>query len=201
MGSRGQMASIEERSAATDGGGSSSGERGAKEGPPLASYATLAGVFLSGTLAFLIAGRRGKIELPDDASAKDLVLIGAATHKLSRLIAKDRVTAFARAPFREIDEQPGTGEVSERPRGSGMRRAMGELLGCPYCLDLWISGGMSVAMVLAPRETRLVASTLTASAIADGLQLAHLRARSGVGPSAPQGPASAGPPRRRPSRA
>jgi Protein of unknown function (DUF1360) len=65
------------------------------------------------------------------------------------------------------------GEVEERPRGRGLRRATGELLVCPYCLGLWTSAGMHAGLLFAPRVTRTVASTFTALALADFLQIAY----------------------------
>jgi hypothetical protein len=89
------------------------------------------------------------------------------------VITKDKITSFLRAPFTEYQAPGGPGEVEERPRGSGARRAVGELLVCPYCLGLWISGGMHVGLIYAPRLTRTVASTFTALTIADFLQIAY----------------------------
>ncbi len=39
--------------------------------------------------------------LPERVSPGDILLLGVATHKLSRLLAKDWVTSFYRAPFTE----------------------------------------------------------------------------------------------------
>jgi hypothetical protein len=108
---------------------------------------------------------------------KDLVILGAATHKLSRLISKDKVMSFARAPFQRRERDAASGEVTEEPRGTGPQRAIGELLGCPYCLGLWISAGLSIGLAVAPRETRFAASTLTALTISDFLHLAHSAGR------------------------
>ena len=48
-----------------------------------------------------MAARRSGRELPERVDAADLLLTGLATHKLSRLVAKDRIMSFARAPFTE----------------------------------------------------------------------------------------------------
>ncbi len=63
--------------------------------------------------------------------------------------------------------------MDERPRGDGARRALGELLACPYCLGLWSAAGFHLGLVWAPRTTRLVASTFTALTISDFLQIAY----------------------------
>jgi hypothetical protein len=121
----------------------------------------------------LAGARRRGHELPERIDGGDLVLAGVATHKLSRLIAKDRITAFARAPFTEFEQPGGPAEVQESARGEGMRRTIGELLVCPYCLGMWISGGFHLGMVTAPRATRFAASVLTGLTISDFLQIAY----------------------------
>jgi hypothetical protein len=140
--------------------------------PPFGSYALFTGVFNGAFGAALAsAGRRGR--LPERIEAGDIVLVGVASHKLSRVIAKDKVTSFLRAPFTEYEAPGAPGEVEERARGRGLRKAVGELLVCPYCLGLWMSGGMHVGLIYAPRLTRALASTFTALTIADFLQIAY----------------------------
>jgi hypothetical protein len=143
-----------------------------RERPPFAAYAGFTAAFNAAFAGALVAARRSG-RLPERVEPSDVVLIGVATHKLSRLITKDRVMAFARAPFTEYQEPGGPGEVEEKPRGDGLRQAVGELLVCPYCLGLWTSAGMHAGLLFAPRVTRTVASTLTALALADFLQIAY----------------------------
>jgi hypothetical protein len=107
---------------------------------------------------------------------RDLALVSLATHKVARLIAKDRVTSTVRAPFTRFQEDAGPGEVSEAARGRGMRRAVGELLVCPYCLGLWVATFFTAGLIVAPRTTRWVASVLTAVFGADLLQIAYKKA-------------------------
>lgn len=145
----------------------------ADEDRPLAAYSVLASVFLGAASAAAIAARRSRRPLPARLGAADIVLIGAATQKLSRLVSKDSVTSFARAPFTRYEEPGGPGEVNESPRGTGFQLAIGELLACPFCLAQWISAGFVGGLVFAPRATRLVASTFAAKTIADFLQLAY----------------------------
>jgi hypothetical protein len=141
--------------------------------PPFGSYALFAGVFNAAFAAALAAAERSG-RLPERPEAGDVLLIGVASHKLSRMITKDKITSFMRAPFTEYQAPGGLGEVEERSRRSkGLRRAVGELLICPYCLGLWVSAGMHVGVVYAPRPTRTVASTFTALTIADFLQIIY----------------------------
>src|SRR3954471_15515105 len=141
---------------------------GEDEHRPLAGYAVLSGAFAAALVAGLATARR-----PERLAVQDLVLGGIATHKLSRLIAKDKVTGFLRAPFTRFQEKAGHGEVEEAPRGTGLRYATGELLVCPYCLAQWIAGGFAVGYVYAPRTTRLLAGLWTIHAVADGAQIAY----------------------------
>src|SRR5919201_5575704 len=136
---------------------------------PLGSYAALMGVFgaLFGGL-FVVARHR----LPHRIRAGDLVLGGIATHKISRLLAKDKVTQPLRAPFTRNPESSGPSEVSEEPAGSGPRLAVGELLSCPYCIGMWVAAGLLYGFALAPRLTRFVASEFTVHAAPDFLQIA-----------------------------
>ena len=145
----------------------------AGEERPLAGYGVLMGSFgaaLTGALALLRASGR---TLPEGPRASDLLLGGIATHKVSRLLAKDRVTSAIRAPFTRYQEDAGHGEIEEQPRGSGLRLAIGELLVCPFCLAQWIAAAFAVGLVAAPRLTRFVAGIYVAETISDVLQLAY----------------------------
>jgi hypothetical protein len=143
---------------------------------PLGAYMTLTGGFAAAFAASLWAAKRSRGELPERLDLWDLVAAGLATHKLSRLIAKERATAFLRAPFVRYQEGTGQGEVSEEPRGTGLQLAIGELLVCPYCLGQWVASGFAVGLVAAPRLTRLATFIFTAETIADFLQLAYFAA-------------------------
>ena len=143
----------------------------AAEHRPLGGYAVLTGALGAAVAAGLI-----KAPLPERIGGGDILLAGVATHKLSRLLAKDKVTSFIRAPFTEFQEPSGKGELEEKPRGRGLRLATGELLVCPYCVAQWIAAGFAVGYVRAPRLTRLLAGMYAMYAISDGLQFAYLAA-------------------------
>lgn len=132
---------------------------------PLPEYAALAAAFgavLGGFLA--VAGRR----LPERISLADTVRIGLASYKAGRLIAKDRVTSFVRAPVTE------DAEASE-PKREGPARALGELVTCPYCIGVWAASGFVYSLVLFPRQTRLVMTIFGGQAVADFLNAAFVR--------------------------
>ena len=157
---------------------------------PLDGYLVTMGAF--GTLAASLAAAARLTErpIPDRPAAADVVLISIATHKLSRLLAKDSVTSPLRAPFTRYAEPGGSAEVNEevRDQGSSVRHAIGELVSCPFCLGIWVATGLTGGLVLAPRLTRLAATALTATAASDFLQMAYSVAKesaeSGSGPSA-----------------
>lgn len=140
---------------------------------PLGNYALLIGVFNAGLAASLLAARASGRDLPGRLSWSDLALFGVATHRLSRLVAKSKVTAAVRAPFTEFQEKGGPAEVEERARGTGLQRTVGELILCPYCLDQWVASGFVTGSIFAPRVTRLLASIFGTVAIADFLQIAY----------------------------
>jgi hypothetical protein len=144
---------------------------------PLAEYgvliATFATVFSVGTAA---ARRQGR--LPERVAAADVVLGGIATQKLSRLVAKDKVTSAFRAPFTEVERAGPNAEVEERPAGRGVRYAVGELLVCPFCLAQWIAAGFALGLMYAPRVTRLVMAMNAMVAISDFLQVAYRAAEN-----------------------
>jgi hypothetical protein len=140
---------------------------------PLRSYAAFITTYLSAVgTATLVAHRRG-VRLPERIGAPDLALLAVATHKVSRLLTKDSVTAVVRAPFTRYVEPAAPGEVHEEPRGRGVRHALGELFGCPFCLGQWIGTAFVGGFLVAPRPTRAVASVFTVVAASDSLQFAY----------------------------
>lgn len=145
----------------------------ADEDLPLGSYAVLAGTFSALSGALLLATRRSRGRLPERVRLDDLLVLGLATFRLSRTLGKDKVTSFLRAPFTEYQGRGGPAEVEERPRGSGARRALGELLVCPHCLAQWVAAVFVYGLAIQPRATRLVASMFAVKAVSDALQLAY----------------------------
>jgi hypothetical protein len=144
----------------------------ADEPRPLGSYAAIAGVF-GGVFGSLLvtAARTGR--LPERVGAADVLALGIASHKVSRLIARDTVTSFLRAPFTSFEGRGGISELNESPRGGNVRHALGELVGCPKCLDQWVAASFLAGLLYAPRATRVVAAMFGSVAVADFLQLAY----------------------------
>jgi uncharacterized protein DUF1360 len=136
--------------------------------PPYGAYAlimsTLAGgVAAAGALAHALDRD------PREHDALDLVVLGAATFKASRTIARDEVTSFLRDPFVEGEAHEG----GESPVGTGdLRQAIGELVTCSRCIGTWAAAGLACTQILAPRFGRLLTWTLAAGAVNDFTQAA-----------------------------
>ena len=148
-------------------------ERYGREDRPFSGYLAVTGAYAAGLAATALIGRRVGVRLPERVSAADLALLAVATHKISRIVTKDSVTSPFRAPFTRFEGQAGPGEVQEDVRGTGLQKALGELITCPFCLDQWVATGLLVGLVVAPRPTRWLAATFAVRAGADALQFAY----------------------------
>ncbi|MDP9480773.1 MAG: DUF1360 domain-containing protein, partial [Actinomycetota bacterium] len=79
------------------------------------------------------------------------------------------VTSPLRAPFTELQEKESPKKVDEKPRGEGLRRSLGELLTCKFCLGVWVASLFTYGLVLVPRVARLVASVFAVITVSDYL--------------------------------
>jgi hypothetical protein len=142
----------------------------------LAEYASLLGFFIA-SVAVLTGIAMEKDHLPKRFRLLDLALLSIATHKMSRIVAKDRITGILRAPFVSYIRSAGAGEVEEEPRGRGIQRGIGQLISCPYCMAPWCATALAFGFVFAPRMTRFFAGILASVAASDFLQRAYLAAK------------------------
>ena len=139
----------------------------------LAEYAVMLAFYLSSVAALTgIAIERDR--LANKPSLLDLALLGVATHKLSRIIAKDRITGILRAPFVNYIRSAGHGEVEEEPRGKGFQRGIGNLVSCPYCMAPWCATALAFGFIFAPRVARFFAGILASVAMSDFLHQAYI---------------------------
>ncbi len=139
----------------------------------LYSYSALIGLFGLILAGFLFFVKRAGLDLPERVELADMALLGVATHKLSDSLANDAVAMPLRAPFTELREKRSPKMVDERPRGSGLRRSVGELLTCKFCLGVWTASFLTYGLVLSPRVTRLVAGIFAVVALSDHLHQAY----------------------------
>ena len=140
----------------------------------LTEYATLLGFYLA-SAAVLTGIALQQNRLPRKFGLLDLALLGMATHKLSRIVAKDRITGILRAPFVSYIRSSGAGEVEEEPRGRGFQRGIGHLISCPYCMAPWCATALALGFVFAPRVTRFFGGILVSVTASDFLHRAYAR--------------------------
>ena len=145
------------------------------EDRPLGAYLALIGLFHAVFALFLLATKGSDRSIPQRVGLADIVLFGVATHKLSYLISNDAVTSAIRAPFTEFQEMQSPSNVEEQARGTGLRKAIGELLICVFCIGQWIAAFFAYGLVLAPVLTRFVASVFAILAVSDYLHQAYMK--------------------------
>jgi hypothetical protein len=126
-------------------------------------YAALNAVYGALLAGVLLATRERARE--DPIEVRELVPLAAATFALSKVIAREKIGTWMRDPFVEVDD----GE--RRPRGRGLRRAVGELVTCTRCVGAWSALAVVGLRVAEPTAGRTVAGVLAASAANDWLQL------------------------------
>ena len=136
--------------------------------PPYHAYAAIMATFVG---ALAAAGGLAKLigRDPREDRGLDLLVLGLATFKGARTIARDEVTSFLRAPF--VEGQAHSGD--EEPKETGdMQQAIGELVTCSRCIGTWVAAGLAATQILAPRTGRLLTWTLAAAGANDYLQAA-----------------------------
>ena len=136
----------------------------------MGTYLTLFGV------AAAVATRRGR--WPKRLRPDDFVLGIVATHRVSMIIARETVTSPLRAPFTKFEGPAGEGQLKEQVRGTGWRKAMGELLTCPFCLAQWVATTWAVGFMFFPRATRMAATVFTTVTAADWLHRLDAKMKS-----------------------
>ena len=127
-------------------------------------YMALNAVF-GALLAGVVVAARDRTSSREPLTTRDLAVTGAATFALSKVIARERIGSWVREPF--VEEERG-----RRPRGSGLRHAVGELLTCTRCVGAWSALGLVGLRLTSPATGRVVNDVLAVSAMNDWLQAA-----------------------------
>jgi hypothetical protein len=132
-------------------------------------YAVLSATYgaLLTTLAY--ASRRREASLEPIAPA-ELAPLGLATFALSKTLVHEKVETWLRAPF--VEEHRG----EKRPRGRGLRYAVGELFTCTRCMGTWSALGLVALRLGRPAAGRSVIAVLAAAGANDFLQAEFSRA-------------------------
>jgi len=128
-----------------------------------ADYAAISAGY-GALLGALVLGARERGGDGRDSYLREVPALGLATFALSKLIAKEKVETWVREPF--VEETP----QGRRPKGRGLRYAVGELLTCSRCVGAWSALGLVALRVTRPREAKVVTAVLATSALNDFLQ-------------------------------
>ena len=134
---------------------------------PLGGYLVAVAAYAGLTAGAAGIGRLRGSQVPSRIDGRDVLLLGIATHRLSRMIAKDPILSPLRAPFTTYKGTSGEAELAEDVRGTGVQHAFGELITCPFCMAQWVATAMAAGLVIAPRWMRLIASVFAMKAISD----------------------------------
>ena len=116
---------------------------------PLGGYVAVLIVYgVLVALTTVVAAATGR-KLPEQWRVQDLLTVTLGTHKLSRTLSKDAVTSPLRAPFAHYEGTGGPAEVQEQSSagGPGAPR-LGELITCPFCLDMWVATLFVIGLIL-----------------------------------------------------
>jgi hypothetical protein len=119
-----------------------------------ADYAALTLTYGS-LMTGLAVSARGREPIP----ARELAPLAAATFALSKLVVREKVETWVREPF--VEEHP---DGERRPRGTGLRYAVGELLSCTRCMGAWSALALVALRLHSPAAGRAVTTVLAASA-------------------------------------
>jgi hypothetical protein len=144
---------------------------------PVAGYTALLGTYTFGS-AVAVATLRGRRDSVRRLDLRTIVLLAIATEHLSRLIAKDSITAVVRRPFTRFVEATGEGEVNEEVVGAGLRHAVGEMLTCPFCLAQWVASALVAGTVAVPNFTAALTTVSAVARASDYLQLFYDRLKN-----------------------
>lgn len=125
-------------------------------------YAKLNAVYGALLIATLAATRDRAARNP--VQGRELIPISLATFALSKVIAREKIGTWMRDPFVEVEN----GE--RRPRGTRLRRAVGELVTCTRCVGAWSALAVVGLRAADPVTGRTVTNILAASAANDWLQ-------------------------------
>ena len=126
-------------------------------------YAAISAVWAGAVGATAVAAVRRDAPPPRPA---ELPMLALATYALARTVSREKAETWLRAPF--LEEGQGVGQ--RRPRGTGMRFAIGELLACTRCTGTWAGLAIGATRVALPRHAPVVVGVLATVGANDLLQ-------------------------------
>ena len=143
----------------------------------LSGYSSSLATYLLAAGTAVAAARAAGREAPQRYAPTDIVLGGLAVFRFSRLVARGSVASPVRAPFTRFEGAAGSAEHFESARGHGVRRTVGELLTCPFCVGVWVATAYVGGLGVSPRAARSWAATFAVVGVSDFLQHGYDRLR------------------------
>jgi hypothetical protein len=131
------------------------------------NYAVLSTTYGALLATLALAGRKHSDAEPITAS--EMAPIALATFALSKTLVHEKVETWLRAPF--VEEVGG----EKRPRGRGMRYAVGELFTCTRCMGTWSALALVSMRIARPDAGRSVVNVLAAAGANDFLHAGFSR--------------------------
>jgi len=99
----------------------------------------------------------------------EILILVFASFRLTRLIVFDKITEMIRAPFfDEVEEINANGEIEHfyLPKKKGIKKFIGELLGCYWCTGIWAAAGVVVMYYAFPLIGGLIVLILAIAGLA-----------------------------------
>ena len=150
-----------------------------KEPIPLGGYITLMSVY-GLTLIGLTALDRKRNAAPAEIKPLPLLMAAMGSYKFARIVTMSFIGSPIRAPFAKRGESLAGGEVQDEARGEGLQKAIGSLLTCPFCFNVWSATGFFFGMRFFPRLTQNLSHILATAALGDVLHLGYRNVRETV---------------------
>lgn len=114
--------------------------------------------------AVLLCFFNDSLESLKDVNLFTFFVLGLAAYRAANILSNEVVTKPLRAPFvRDVVNEEGV--VTEEPRKTGFKGAVGLLIYCPSCTGVWLSAVLIYSYALWPTVTFVVALFLALSAI------------------------------------
>lgn len=117
-------------------------------------------------------------------------ILALACYRLTHLVVYDNIFAPVRRCFVKRESATDAGGktiVYTWPRGHGLRRWVGEMMGCPWCAGIWVGAAVTLAYWWRPAATLWVCLFLAIAAVQSLIEAAWLKStgdshRTGPGP-------------------
>ncbi|WP_280769239.1 DUF1360 domain-containing protein [Salipaludibacillus daqingensis] len=84
----------------------------------------------------------------------EFILIGLSVFRLTHLFLYDKITESLRTRLlmeQNIVDEDGNEDWNYIPKGEGIKKFIGELFVCHWCMSVWISAGMLGGYLLFPQ--------------------------------------------------